>query len=276
MVSIRLSAHSPDGTQQLRTFRGDAYSQKQIQKIDLMYKQHIHSGKPKSAFTFPKPFELDMPEEKKEKSIKEHFPFRKIDCVKMPDNNCFSWLCIGSTRSGKSYAINYIYETYFKKHITFLMSLSAHHEIYQGFRKKAIICEGFKPQLIDEPMKINKLTKNHYDFLVITDDLALDGKNSTAMVKLLTIGRNSGMSFLGGIQKATMLNATGRTNCNMVLCFWLNTDTEIECLIKTFLRSYFPKDLSMPTMISMYRELTKDHHFIAYDSLAGECFHCKI
>jgi ELP3 family radical SAM enzyme/protein acetyltransferase len=113
MVSIRLSAHSPDGTQQLRTFRGDAYSQKQIQKIDLMYKQHIHSGKPKSAFTFPKPFELDMPEEKKEKSIKEHFPFRKIDCVKMPDNNCFSWLCIGSTRSGKSYAINYIYETYF-------------------------------------------------------------------------------------------------------------------------------------------------------------------
>jgi hypothetical protein len=274
-----MTAYDPDGKQWAKSIRADAYTKKQLEEIYLSYRNHIHSGKPFEDFIYKKPFEMEevvVQEEKPVKSMKSHFDFRSIDCITMPDNNCLSWLCIGSTKSGKSYAINYIWETYFKKHITFLMSLSAHHEIYNGFRKKAVISEGFCTELIDEPMKINKLTKNHYSFCVITDDLALDGKNSPAMIKLLTIGRNSGMSFIGGIQKATLLNATGRTNVNMVCCFWLNTDTEIEATIKTFLRSYFPKGLSMPEMISMYRDLTKDHQFICFDTLNGECFLSKI
>ena len=277
MVSFKMTAYDPDGKQWAKCVKADAYTKKQLEDICLSFKHHIHSGKPFNEFIYKKPFELVEQVEKVEKPIsKSHFEFRSLDTIKMPENNCLSFLCIGSTKSGKSYAINHIWETYFKKHITLLMSLSSHHQIYDGFRKKAVISEGFNKKLIDEPMKINKLTKNHYSFCVITDDLPLEGKNSDSMIKLLTIGRNSGMSFCGGIQKATMLNATGRTNCNIILCFHQNTDTEIEATIKTFLRSYFPKGLTLPEMISMYRDLTKDHQFICFDTLNGDCFLSKI
>ena len=274
MVSFLLSAQDRNSKQHVKSIKADGYTKKQLSYIETLYKKHIKDGKPKSEF---KILEIDVPLDGEKTSIeKPHFEKRSLDTIKMPDNNCLSWLMIGSTKSGKSYAINHIYENYFKKHITILMTLSAHHEIYKEFKRKAVIADGFHSQLIEEPMKINKMTKNHYSFCCITDDLALDGKNSPAMIKLLTIGRNSGMSFIGGIQKATLMNATGRTNVNVICFFKQNTDSEIESSIKCFLRSYFPKGMRMIEMISMYRKLTEDHHFLCYDSLAGEVFHCRI
>jgi hypothetical protein len=199
-----------------------------------------------------------------------------INDLETPENGCFSFCCIGSTRSGKSYAISYIYEHFFKKHITMLMTLSSHAEIYKGFKKNAIITDGFFPELIDEPMKVNKLTQNHYKFCLIFDDLCIDGKNASPMTKLLTIGRNSGMSAIISGQKMTMLNSTGRANVNYVLCFKQNTETAIEDTIKTFLRSYMPKHLKISEMIALYKELTEDHHFFLIDTLNDKCYISKI
>ena len=84
------------------------------------------------------------------------------------------------------------------------------------------------------------------------------------------------MSAIVAGQRMTMLSATGRTNINFVMCFWLNTDTDVEHTIKTFLKSYFPKGATMSEMIDIYREMTKDHHFIMYDTLKGEIWRGKV
>jgi hypothetical protein len=73
-----------------------------------------------------------------------------------------------------------------------------------------------------------------------------------------------------------MLNSTGRSNINYVCCFKQNTESAIEDTIKTFLRSYFPKDMKITDMISMYKELTQDHNFFVIDTLNDEIFISKI
>ena len=275
MPSLVLSAYAPDGKQVKKSIGTEYFTKKEIEDITLNYKRHIHSGLPKSSFKISVGVVPDREEIVEAPKLK---PFTKmhISDLETPENGCFSFCCIGSTRSGKSYAINYIYEKFFKKHITMLMTLSSHAEIYKGFKKNAIITDGFFPELIDEPMKVNKLTENHYKFCLIFDDLCIDGKNASPMTKLLTIGRNSGMSAIISGQKMTMLNSTGRANVNYVLCFKQNTETAIEDTIKTFLRSYLPKHLKISEMIALYKELTEDHHFFLVDTLNDKCYISKI
>ena len=202
--------------------------------------------------------------------------FQKKDlCITLPTNGGASFLLIGSTRSGKSVAMLHLYETYFKKHITFLMTHSTQADIYAPL-KNAIISPGYFKELIDEPMRLNRETKNKYDFCLLFDDLALSGKNDKEMTKLLTIGRNSGMSAIICGQKMTMLNATGRSNCNYVLCFKQNAESAILDTIKTYMRSYFPPSMSLAQMVVIYKELTKDHHFFVIDTLNDEIYISKI
>jgi hypothetical protein len=168
-----------------------------------------------------------------------------------------------------------LFETYFKKHLTILMTLSSHADIYKPLAKKAVISPEFFPELVDEAMTINRQTKNHYPFCFIFDDMAMDGKNSQVMTKALTIGRNSQISVIYAAQRMEMLNATGRTNCNYVCLFRLNTDSAMEDVIKTYLRSYFPP-LPMMDLIRLYKEMTADHHFFFVNTLDDTVFHCKI
>lgn len=110
----------------------------------------------------------------------------------------------------------------------------------------------------------------------IFDDLATDGKTSKDMTKLLTIGRNSGMSVILTGQKMNMLNATGRSNVNYVCLFRQNTSTAIEDVIKTYLRPYLPRSCSILDMIEIYKSLTEDHHFIVIDTLNDEAFLTRV
>jgi hypothetical protein len=156
------------------------------------------------------------------------------------------------------------------------MTLSKHAEIYAPMKKKALVASGFYPELISEPMKINRETENKYKFCLIFDDLAMDGKSDKAMTKLLTIGRNSGMSAIICGQRLQMLNATGRANINYILCFKQNTDTAVEDTVKTYLRSYFPVGMSISECCRMYKEFTQDHNFFIVDTLNDRCFLSKI
>lgn len=276
MVAIILSAYSPDGKQHKKSLNAGHFTKKELDDIILNFKRHIQSGLPKKDFKIlmnPVPIREEVVVEPKRKP---DFEFMHIDKLETPENGCFSFCCIGSTRSGKSYAINYIWENFFKKHITLLMTLSSHADIYKQFRKQAVICDGFHKELIEEPMKINKETNNHYQFCLVFDDLCLDGKNGASMTKLLTIGRNAGMSAIISGQKMTMLNSTGRSNINYILCFKQNTETAIEDTIKTFLRSYMPKHLKLVEMIALYKQLTEDHQFFLVDTLNDKCYISKI
>jgi hypothetical protein len=288
MANIRISAYTPEGKQVSKGINSNHYTPDEVSVIERAFKKWIHAGNSVKDFDVKNAIKKVSISDSKTEPISQiiHQPVGKTELFKrkhissivLPENGAMSWACLGSTRSGKTYAMSYLWDTIFKSYITFLMTLSGHADIYKPFttNKNVIISDGYHKELIDEAMKINKLTKDKYPFCHIFDDLGMNGKISDTMTNLLTRGRNCNQSVLYCGQKLTMLSATGRTNINFVLCFYQNTDTEIETTIKTFLRSHFPKGMKLPEMISLYRELTKDHNFICIDTLNNDCFLSKI
>jgi len=169
----------------------------------------------------------------------------------------------------------WLYERYFKKHITLLTTQSSHASIYGPLRSKAVIIPEFTPEIISETMKINVATKNKYEFCHIFDD-CVSGKNSAMLQKLLCIGRNAGCSVVYCGQDITLLNAVGRSNINYILCFALNSDISVEKVIKNWLRHMFPPKMKLHEMMKLYHDLTKDHHAIVVNTLDGDIFRTKI
>jgi len=279
MPTFRVSAVDAKGKACRKGFNPDGYSPSQLKKIEKEFKVWCKLGNHPKSFPIPEWYQMEPEPTKeifKEKSLDKHFDTMHIDDLELPKNGAMSFACVGSTRSGKSYAVTHIYEKLFKKYITFLMTLTTHGEIYKPFKKNGIICEGYRSEFIEDSMKINKETKNHYDFCFIFDDLVMEGKNDKTMTALLTVGRNFGCSAIISGQKLQMLSATGRSNINFILCFKQNTETSIEDTIKCYLRSYFPKHLKINEMISMYKELTENHHFFLVDTLNDKCYLSKI
>lgn len=282
----KITAYGPDGKQRHKTISLVRYSQEDAVKFGEEWKMAIRAGKEYKMPPPPKPARIAEESSSDEEAPARpsslgaygahKFPRIEIDDLEMPPNGGASFALVGSTRSGKSTAMCYIWERFFKKHITILMSHSTHAEIYKPFKKAAAISEGYHKELIMEPMRINRETNNHYKFCLIFDDLAMSGKTDNEMTKLLTIGRNSNMSALICGQRLQMLNATGRSNVNFICCFRQNTDTATKDTVETYLRSYFPSGMSVSDMCKMYKELTADHQFFIIDTLNDKIGLCKI
>jgi len=194
--------------------------------------------------------------------------------LKPPSNGGFSILMVGSTRAGKSTMLDHILKHYFKDHIGVLMTNSPQADVYKSMN----IAQSpeFLPRVIKDMAVINKETKNKYDFLVCLDDVVTKAKFHPEILKLLAIYRNSNMSAIINVQALTLMNAAGRTNCNVVMLFKQNTDAEIDRCIKTFLSSYFPKNVRMADKIRWFRENTMDHHLIVVDTLNNEVYRTKL
>jgi len=199
--------------------------------------------------------------------------FKKMDTIEVPENGCFSFGLIGSTRSGKSCMMLYLWETYFKEHICLMSTGSAQADIYKPLKKTTAIAPAFYPEILKESMTLNQKTNNKYKFLHIIDDM-LDGKNSKSLAKLLCIGRNNGQSTIICGQDLTIINAVGRTNLNFVCLFRLNSLMSVEKVVKNYLRHVLPGNLD--EQIKTYVRLTNDHHFFLVDFLANEVFLSKL
>lgn len=182
---------------------------------------------------------------------------------------------VGSTRSGKSTCLSYILENYFKKHIAVLMTNSPQAEIYKEM-KHCVQSPAYVPKVLRDMYHINRDTNNEYDFLAILDDVVTGVKFDKEIVKMLCIYRNSCIASIITAQAVTLLNSAGRTNCNFVLLFKLNSDEQIEKCIKFYLSSYFPKDMKMLDKIRWYREHTANHWFIVVDNLNGGVFRTRL
>ena len=201
---------------------------------------------------------------------------RKEFSLNLPDDKFgVSFLLLGSTRSGKSTLMNYIYEKYFKDYITTLHTNSLQSEIYKPLKKKAITLPSYYPAMIKDTFKINKETKNKYRFLHIIDDV-VNKKNDPTLIQLFTIMRNSRINGIITGQELTIFNSIARTNINFVVLMKLNSDMAIEKVVKSYLRSYFPADYNLNQMIREYKKLTDDHNFIVIDNINGGIFLSKL
>lgn len=191
------------------------------------------------------------------------------------EGKAYSIMLLGSTRSGKTTAMNFILDKYFKKEINVLMSDSLHAEIYKPLLKTMVSAPTYIPEIIKICYKINKGTDNKYPFNIILDDL-VGYRYDKEMLRLLTIYRNSRVGCLITAQATSILNASGRTNINFVLLFKLNSDEQIEIVCKKFLASFFPSKMRMIDRIIEYKRLTDDYHFILLDNISGTSFVSKI
>jgi len=202
-------------------------------------------------------------------------PIRRLDTIKPPENGCFSFGLVGSTRSGKSVAMLYIWDKWFRdSHIAIMSTGSTQADIYKPLQKSAVIAPTFYSDVFKESMLLNKGTKNKYKFLHILDD-CLDMKNSKALAKLLCIGRNNGMSTIISGQELTILNAVGRTNLNYMLLFRLNSQTAVERVVRNYLTHIIPGK-NIEEKCKIYTGLTQDHYCFVCDFLQNEVFITKI
>lgn len=204
----------------------------------------------------------------------EHYERREFSVVKEPDK-AYSFMLLGSTRSGKTTALNFILNKYFSKEINVLMSDSLHAEIYKPLLKTVVPCPTYVPEIIKACYKINKGTNSKYPFNIILDDL-VGYRYDKEMLRLLTIYRNSRISAIITAQATSILNSSGRTNINYVLLFKLNSDEQIEIVCKKFLSSFFPPKMRMMERIIEYKRLTANHHFIFLNNITGENYISKI
>ena len=187
-----------------------------------------------------------------------------------------SVLMIGSTRSGKTTALKYILKKYFKDHIGVIFSESARSPAYQDMKNKNLpLSSAWIPALIKDMYQINKETKNHYDFMVILDDMPTV-KFDKELLKLTTIYRNSNLSSICCVQSPSLLTPTARSNFNFVFIFKSNTTAQTEANIKAYLRGVFPIGMGYDEKIKAMTEMCEDHHFIFLDNLNGTIQRCKI
>ena len=199
--------------------------------------------------------------------------------LELPDEKTggCSILMVGSTRSGKSTALKYILDHYFKKHLGCLFSNSIHANAYNQMRAYPnLVPSGVVvPELVKDAYLINRETKNHYHWLFIYDDTPMV-RNDKELLKLLTIYRNSGISGIVCTQSPTLLNPTCRSNFNFVLLFKMNSTESTEANVKIWLRTYFPKGWTLEDKMAWYSKATDDHHFILVDNLNGTIQRCRI
>lgn len=200
------------------------------------------------------------------------FDFERAENINM---NACSFALIGSSKSGKTTVLKYLLKKYFSDDLKVFMTQSPQNDIYNSIKKETVYCPAYVPDIIKTCYNINKNTKNHYPFCIITDDV-IGAKNDKQMTKLLCLYRNSRMSAIVVGQDLTLLSPTGRANTNYVLLFWQNTDARVEDNIKNFCRTYFPKNLSMDEKIDLYKKLTENHTFLYIDQLNNTIKRCRL
>jgi hypothetical protein len=183
-----------------------------------------------------------------------------------------SVLLIGSTRSGKTTILKHLIDTKFDKHIGVLMSPNIHAPVYADC--KLLESPEYIPEVIHEMYKINKETKNHYEFLCVLDDVVTK-KFDKDLLKLFTVHRNAGVSGIMCIQSPVLLNSAMRGNINVVLLGYMNSDESCEKVIRMFCYASIPGK-NIEAKIHEYKKLTADHHWLCLNNLTGEFYRFKL
>ncbi len=207
----------------------------------------------------------------------EHvIPIKNIEEMQVPDRKFgFSILLCASTRAGKTTMLNFLFEKHFKNHISTVMSNSLNSDAYDHIKKYCVLSDLYHPEMLKDMYQINHSTENRYEFCVVLDDL-VNIKHDGEYLKLLTIYRNSRISCIVSAQGVSLFNKTCRSNINYIFLGRLNSDAEVEKVVKEYLLSYYPKTMNMVEKIQLYRQQTAQHWFYCLDQINGEIFLTKL
>jgi hypothetical protein len=205
-----------------------------------------------------------------------NLPVLNLQSLELPDPKfgC-SMIFVGSTRSGKTTLLNYIFKKHFEKYISILMSNSLNSDAYGMLKKHCITSDMYHPEILKDLYKINHETKNHYQFLAIIDDVP-DKREDSEIKRMLTIYRNSRISCMFCAQGLTMLNRLARGNINWVFLGRMNSSEEVERNIKSYLQGHLPSNMRMVEKIKWYRQATENHQWIVLDQINNNLFMTKL
>ena len=273
---LRFSAATPEGVRYFRDYNLDHFTKEEAQRLGEIWKKWIRAGMPEGGRVEKNEEKKEEESSSEEESKSEYsLPRKDIESMVMPGEGGASALFLGSTRSGKTTMIKAFHEKFFGKHINVLHTGSPQAATYNELKKKCAVAPGFCDDIIEECIKINMRTENHYKFAHIIDD-CVSSKNNATMIRLLTIGRNHNQSTLISGQELSILNAIGRSNINFVFLGKLNSSMAVEKVIKCYLLSHFPSGMKMPDKIKLYNDLTKDHNWIVLDAIDNVAFITKL
>ena len=204
------------------------------------------------------------------------FPVLNLQSLELPDTKfgC-SMIMVGSTRSGKTTLLNYLFKRHFEKYISVLMSNSLNSDAYGMLKKHCVTSDMYHPEVLKEMYKVNHETKNHYQFLTIIDDVP-DKREDPEIKRLMTIYRNSRISCIMCAQGLTMMNRLARGNINFVFLGRMNSSEEVERNIKSYLQGHLPSNMRMTEKIKWYRMATENHQWIVLDQICNNLFMTKL
>lgn len=201
-----------------------------------------------------------------------NIPVLNAGSIELPDPKFgVSFIMCGSTRSGKTTMLNYLFKKHFTKHISVLMSNSLNSDAYDMLKKYCVKSDFYHPEVLKDMYKINHETHNNYQFLAIIDDVP-DKREDPEIKRLMTIYRNSRISCIVCAQGATMINKLARSNINWVFLGRMNSSSEIERNVKEYLQGHLPTNLKMSEKIHLYKELTSNYQWIVLDNINGIMF----
>ena len=203
-------------------------------------------------------------------------PVLNAGMIELPDDKfgCSIIMC-GSTRSGKTTMLNYLFKKHFTSYLSILMSNSLQSDAYNMLKKSCVTSDFYHPELLKELYKINHETKNHYKFFCIIDDVP-DKRNDLEIKRMLTIYRNSRISCIICAQGLTMMDKTARSNINYVFLGRMNSSQEVERNVKEYLTGYLPTTMKLSEKIQLYKKLTEDYWWIVIDNISGNIFRTKL
>lgn len=203
---------------------------------------------------------LDYKNNKVVKQNNEQGNISKEDLLKLYDDTeydkgiakktHFSSLFIGSSKSGKSTLIKHMIKELEERYdLIIIFSQSLHDPMYDfinyGEKSKYIAFDDFNKSIINDIFKLNKLTKNALNVLVLFDDLVnLSTRDNNEITQMFIRGRNSGISILYSTQHYSLMNKAVRANANYIFLLRTNSPSVRISLAEHFLYNILPVPIS--------------------------------